>query len=78
MSMNKKKVIYVGPSLSRGRLSHGRVFLGGLTNDIQNLQLHHPWMRYLFVPVNRYAEACKEISKRGSALSLYYQKAKEV
>ena len=78
MYMNKEKVIYVGPSLSRGRLSHGRILIGGLPPELKRLQLEHPWLRYLFVPVGKYAEACKEIRKKGSAMALYYRKAKEV
>ena len=78
MYMNKDKVIYVGPSLSRGRLSHGRILIGGLPPELKLLQLEHPWLRYLFVPVEQYASACKEIGKKGSAMALYYRKAKEV
>ena len=35
MYMNKEKVIYVGPSLSRGRLSHGRILIGGLPPELK-------------------------------------------
>ena len=72
------KLIYVGPSLSQGRLFHGQIFMNGLPANVQAIILAHPWFRSLLVPVSSYVESCKQVGKKGTPLHLYATKAKEV
>lgn len=78
MKTTINKVIYVGPSLSRGRLFHGQIFLNGLPQAVQELCLVHPWFRYLLVPTSEYVASVKQIGKKGTPLHLYFNEAKEV
>lgn len=73
-----ERLIYIGPSLSKGRLFHGTVFINGLPADAKRIQLDHPWFKQLFVPLGDYAPACKEVAKKGTPLNIFFRKAKEV
>lgn len=76
--MENLKLVYVGPSLSEGRLSHCTVFTNGLPSHIQKIADANPWFSYLFVPVETYTETMKTVRKKGTALYMYAKRAREV
>jgi hypothetical protein len=73
-----EKVIYVGPTLSAGRLAFATIYIGGLPEHINAIVAEKPWFKQLFVPVAKMAEAVAETKKKGSALHTLYKRAKEV
>lgn len=65
-----KSLMYVGPSLSQGRLSHATVFIDGLfTVPVQEIMDAHPWMKHLMVPVTQINTAMAAIKKEGTLLN---------
>ena len=72
-----KKVIYIGPSLSAGRLSFATIFDDGLPDHINAIVEKHPWFRQLFVPIAKLNEAMKSAEKKGNVLHTLYQRAKK-
>lgn len=73
-----ERVIYVGPSISKGRLLHGQVFIGGLIPAADEIIKEHPWFKNLLVAVEDYTEKVRETRTAGTPLHLYYERAKEV
>ncbi|MBQ5343966.1 MAG: hypothetical protein J6F33_02060 [Acidaminococcaceae bacterium] len=73
-----EKVIYVGPSLSSGRLAFSTIYIGGLPDHINAIVADNPWFSQLFVPIGKMNEAIAETKKKGSALYTLYKKAMEV
>lgn len=73
-----KRVIYVGPSLSKGRLLHGQIFIGGLFPVVEETIKTYPWFKNLLVAVEDYTEKVRETKTMGTPLHLYYERAKEV
>ena len=74
----KERLVYIGPTLSKGRLFHGTVFIGGYPAQVKQLCLEHPWFDNLFVPVADFAASCREAAKKGTPLSIFMKKAREV
>jgi len=73
----KDKVIYVGPTLSEGRLSFSTVFEDGLPMYLVEIITRHPWFKQLFVPISELNMAIKATKEKGSYLNILYNKAKE-
>lgn len=82
MTTFKKKapglLIYVGPTLSHGRLQHAQGFIDGFPVGVQELVDQHSWFRRLFVCPADFAEAKKQTQTKGSLLYIYFNRAKEV
>ena len=78
MTNEKKQLVYVGPSLSKGRLSHGTVFLNGFTPPVQELVDKHPWLKQLMVPPDEIEKAKASMKQKGSLLNILCEKTKEV
>lgn len=82
MTISKKKapglLIYVGPTLSHGRLQHAQGFIDGFPVGVQELVDQHSWFRRLFVCPADFVEAKKQTQTKGSLLNIYYHRAKEV
>ena len=82
MTISKKQapglLIYVGPTLSHGRLQHAQGFIDGFPAGVQELVDQHSWFRRLFVCPADFTEAKKQTQTKGSLLNIYYQRAKEV
>ncbi len=76
--MENLKLVYVGPSLSEGRLSHCTVFTNGLPPHIEKIAKENSWFSYLFVPVEDYTETMKAVRTKGTALYMYAKRAREV
>lgn len=72
------KLIYVGPSLSHGRLPFATVFADGFPAYAQVVIDENPWFENLFVPVNEMSAAIASTKQKGSFLNILYNKAKEV
>ena len=74
-----EKLIYIGPSLSRGRLPFATIYQGGFPPHIQDIIAIKPWFRKLFVPINKLEIAIAATKKVGNAMNTFYKKAlKEV
>lgn len=73
-----ERIIYVGPSLSKSRLLHATVFIGGIPGYVNEIIKGHPWFKNLLVPADRYVETMKIVSKPGTALNIYAKRCKEV
>lgn len=73
-----KRIIYVGPSLSKSRLLHATVFIGGIPQYVNEIIKEHPWFKNLLVPADRYVETMKIVKKPGTALNIYAKRCKEV
>lgn len=74
-----EKLIYIGPSLSKGRLPFATIYIGGFPEHIQDIIKLKPWFRKLFVPINKMEVAIAATNKNGDAMHTFYQKAmKEV
>ena len=71
-------LIYIGPTLSHGRLQHAQSFIDGFPAGVQELVDQNPWFRRLFVPAASFTEAKKQTPVKGSLLNIYYNRAKEV
>ena len=76
---NIKQLIYIGPTLSEGRLSFSTVLLNGMfPPHIMGLIEKYPWFKQLFVPVSEMNMAIASSKEKGSFLNIIYNKAKEV
>ena len=78
MVKKEKRLIYIGPSLSKSRLAHATVFIGGFPVYISDIIDKHPWFEELFVPVGEYTEKLKILNKSGTDLNVYAKRCKEV
>lgn len=74
---NIDQLIYVGPTLSEGRLSFSTVFIGGFPAYLQGILDEHPWFKQLFVPVSELDMAIKATKEKGSYLNILYDKTKK-
>lgn len=73
-----EKKIYIGPNLSRGRLQHGAVYIGGLPTHLAVEFESLPALERLFVPLSEMEKAVEQTQKAGTPLNKYYQQAMEV
>lgn len=73
-----EQLMYVGPSLSKGRLSHATVFLDGLPANVQELVDQHSWLKHLIVPTSQIEIAKESIKQKGSFLNVLAERTKEV
>lgn len=78
MAKQLKKLIYIGPNLSRGRLLQYQVFIGGLPEHLDAEFDEFPQLERLFVPLEKLNEAVEEARKAGTPLNKYYKQAMEV
>lgn len=74
---NTKQVIYIGPTLSQGRLSFSTVFLDEIPAYVQAIIDKHPWFKHLLVPVDEMTKAIASTQEKGSYLNILYTKAKK-
>lgn len=72
------QMIYVGPSISKSRLLHATVFIGGIPGYVNEIIKERPWFKNLLVPADRYTETMKIVRKPGTALNIYAKRCKEV
>lgn len=72
-----EQLVYVGPTLSEGRLSFSTVYMNGLPLHVQDIVEAHPWFKQLFVPVSELDMAIKATKDKGSYLNILYNKAKK-
>lgn len=79
-SENKdEKLVYIGPTLSKGRLPYATIYYNGLPEHIQEIIKANPWFRQLFVPIEKMEKAIASTHKKGDVLHTLYQRAiKEV
>lgn len=78
MAKQFKRLIYIGPNLSRGRLLQYQVFIGGLPEHLDAEFDEFPQLERLFVPLEKLNEAVEEARKAGTPLNKYYKQAMEV
>lgn len=78
MAKQSKRLIYIGPNLSRGRLLQYQVFIGGLPEYLDAEFDEFPQLERLFVPVEKLNEAIEDARKAGTPLNKYYRQAMEV
>ena len=71
------KLIYIGPSLSRGRLNTLTVFCDGLPGHLQEVYDDIPHIKALFVEVENLNESLVKRNTKGTPLFKYYQEVKE-
>lgn len=78
MAKQSKRLIYIGPNLSRGRLLQYQVFIGGLPEHLDAEFDEFPQLKQLFVSVEQLNEAVEAARKAGTPLNKYYKQAMEV
>lgn len=71
-------LIYIGPVVNKYHLLPHQVFMGGIPEYLQDLFAQAPYVKSLFVPVDTFATAIKEVTTKGTALHTLYEKTKEV
>lgn len=67
-----KKLIYVGPNLSRGRLLRYSIYIGGYPTHLESEFEKCPNLKKLFVPITNLQDAENAIQKTGTPLNKYY------
>ncbi len=76
-SLPKQEIVmYIGPDIPGAK--QNTVFNNGLPDALKEKIKEHPVFRSLIVPVGKLAQARVELEKKGSALSVLYQKAQEI
>ncbi len=73
----KQQIIYIGPTLSQGRLSFATVFLDEIPAYVQAIVEKHPWFKNLLVPVDEMTKAIASTQDKGSYLNILYNKVKK-
>ena len=71
------KLVYVGPSLPRGRLKSNTIFEGTRDQILASAELaevlkRYPLVKNMLVPVSKLAEAKQKIRTAGNALHKFY------
>lgn len=72
-----EQLMYIGPTLSAGRLYFSTIFMGGLPTHIKALIEKHPWFSGLFVPIEGLDAAIKATKIKGNYLNTLYVKAQK-
>lgn len=70
----KGAVVYIGPAIKDVAVAGG-VYTNGLPERLKDEIGRRPALRELVVPVEKLAEAKKELAKPGSALAEIYKRA---
>lgn len=67
-----RRVAYVGPTLRRGLLRSGTVFLDGeFPKPIEDMRAKSPALRGLFVPVEELSAARQRVQIKGDLLNAF-------
>lgn len=74
----KRKLIYVGPSLRHAQLMRHQIFIGGYPAKADEIEKSCPNIRKLFVPIDQLEIAEKAVRTKGTPLNKYFRKAMEV
>lgn len=69
----RKSLIYIGPDIPGAK--QFTIFNNGLPDALKEKIKEHPFFHSLVVPVDKLAQARLELSREGSALSVFYKKA---
>lgn len=69
-------VVYVGPTVP-GVAAHNTVFNNGLTAEMSAAIQKEPAFGSLVVPINKLAQASKDIASKSGATYVFYKKAVE-
>ena len=69
--------MYRGPSFY-GVIQTGTTFCGSVPPKVEALIKLYPFLRELMVPVERLAEARKELHRKGSAMNMVYERARKL
>ncbi len=75
--IKQQQIIYIGPTLSQGRLPFAAVFLNEIPAYVQAIVEKHPWFKNLLVPVDDMTKAIASTQDKGSYLNILYNKAKK-
>jgi hypothetical protein len=68
-----EQVIYIGPSLGRGRLLANTVFRGGVPEHLKDLRENYPELDNLMVPVAEHMTRVARIKQPGTAEQLAFK-----
>ena len=75
-SLKKTEImVYIGPDIPGAR--QYTVFNNGLTDALKEKIEEHPFFNSLVIPIGRLPQASMELAKEGSALNLFFRRAKE-
>ncbi len=66
-------VIYIGPTI-KGVATEGTVYNNGIPPELEEKARVVPAVKALIIPVEKLPQANTELAKKGSALSILYQK----
>ena len=70
MTKQSKRLIYIGPNLSHGRLLQYQVFIGGLPEYLDAEFDEFPQLKQLFIPVEQLNEAVEGRSREGEWIEM--------
>jgi len=68
-------LVYVGPSLPKGRLKQNSIFVGTrqeIEKELETVLESFPLVKNMLVPVSKLAEAKNKVKSSGSVLHKYY------
>lgn len=68
-------LVYVGPSLPKGRLKQNSIFVGTkqeIKKELETVLTRYPLIEKMLVPVSKLAEAKNKAKSSGSVLHKYY------
>lgn len=69
------ELVYVGPSLPKGRLKQNSIFVGTrqeIEKELETVLESFPLVKNMLVPVSKLAEAKNKVKSSGSVLHKYY------
>ena len=69
--------MYLGPTFY-GIIQSGMVISGGIPPKMAGLMEQYPFLGGLMIPVDRLAEARKELKAKGSVMEVLYKRAVEI
>lgn len=76
-TLTSKAVVYIGPTIP-GKLVKDTSFTKGIPVVAKKIIEKNPFMKEMFVELNRISDTKKKLADKNSALSIIYNKAKEV
>lgn len=71
-------VIYIGARLGKDGVLTNEIFTAKPTELIERLKVDYPLIELLFVPVQEYSAAVRELDTKGSARAAAYAQTKKV
>ena len=70
-------VMYIGPTIT-GKIAGNTTFKNGKPRTVEEILKKYPYVEGLFIPVEKIADARKQLADKNSYLAVLYKKAKTI